>query len=63
MKFEDLLKRAKRGDKDALEEIFRMYRPLLVKNSMDFGIFDEDLFQELSATLLHCITLFKLEME
>ena len=60
MKFEDLLHRAKRGDKDAQDEIFRMYRPLLVKNSMNMGIFDEDLFQELSATLLHCIALFKL---
>jgi len=60
MKFEDLLSRAKRGDKDAQEEIFRMYRPLLVKNSMNMDIFDEDLFQELSATLLHCIALFKL---
>ena len=60
MTFEDLLHRAKRGDKDAQEEIFRMYRPLLVKNSMDMCVFDEDLFQELSATLLHCIALFKL---
>jgi len=60
MKFEDLLHRAKRGDKDAQEEIFRMYRPLLVKNSMDMGVFDEVLFQELSAILLHCIALFKL---
>ena len=60
MTFEELLNRAKRGDKDAQEEIFRMYRPLLVKNSMNMGIFDEDLFQELSATLLHCIALFKL---
>ena len=60
MNFEDLLKRAKRGDKDAQEEIFRMYRPLLVKNSMDMGVFDEDLFQELSAALLHCIVRFKL---
>jgi len=24
------------------------------------GIFDEDLFQELSATLIHCIRMFKL---
>ena len=60
MKFEDLLHRAKRGDKDAQEEIFRMYRPLLVKNSMDMGVFDEDLFQELSAALLHSIVRFKL---
>ena len=60
MKFEDLLHRAKRGDKDAQEEIFRMYRPLLVKNSMDMGVFDEDLFQELCIVFLNCIQQFEI---
>lgn len=55
MKFEELLKRAKSGDKDAQEEVLQMYRPLLIKNSMDMNVFDEDLYQELSATLLQCI--------
>lgn len=55
MNFEMLLERAKAGDKEAREEIFRMYRPLLIKNSMDRNVFDEDLYQELSATLLNCI--------
>ena len=41
-------------------DIFLMYRPLLFKESCVNGIFDEDLFQELSATLIHCIRLFKL---
>ena len=35
MNFEMLLERAKTGDKEAREEIFRMYRPLLIKNAMD----------------------------
>lgn len=55
MNFEKLLRQAQNGDKEAQEEIFRMYRPLLIKNSMDINIFDEDLYQELSATLLKCI--------
>ena len=61
MKFEDLLKRAKRGDKDAQEEIFRMYRPLLVKNSMDMGVFDEDLHQEQLLRFLRCVRKFLLD--
>ena len=56
----DLLLRAKDGDQQAKEEIFLMYRPLLFKESCVNGIFDEDLFQELSATLIHCIRMFKL---
>lgn len=44
----------------AREEIFRMYRPLLIKNAMDKNVFDEDLYQELSATLLNCIQKFRI---
>lgn len=58
MSFELLLQQAKKGDKEAQEEIFRMYRPLLIKNSMDNNIFDEDLYQELSTTLMNCIRKF-----
>lgn len=60
MNFEKLLRRAQQGDKEAQEEIFQMYRPLLIKNSMDINIFDEDLYQELSATLLKCIQKFQI---
>lgn len=59
MEFEEVLRKAQAGDMEAKEEIFRMYRPLLVKNSMDNNVFDEDLYQELSATLLYCIKNFK----
>ena len=58
MDFEKLLEQAKTGDKEALEEIFRMYRPLLIKNSMEQNMFEEDLYQELSVTLLNCIQKF-----
>lgn len=58
MNFEMLLRQAKNGDRVAQEEIFRMYRPLLIKNSMDNNVFDEDLYQELSATLISCIQKF-----
>lgn len=60
MSFEKLLEQAKSGDKNAQEEIFRMYRPLLIKNAMEQNRFEEDLYQELSATLLKCIQKFRL---
>ena len=60
MNFEMLLEKAKAGDKEAREEIFRMYRPLLIKNSMDRNVFEKDLYQELSATLLNCIQKFRI---
>lgn len=59
MTFEELLEKAQSGDKTAQEEIYQMYRPLLIKNAMNNNIFDEDLYQELSATLLQCIYKFK----
>ena len=59
MEFENLLKEAQQGNLMAQEEIIRMYKPLLVKNSMERNVFDEDLFQELSITLLNCIMKFR----
>ena len=58
MNFEDLLRRAKEGEAEAIQQIHRMYRPLLIKNAMELGIFDEDLYQELCAALLQCIRIF-----
>ena len=58
MNFEDLLRRAKDGDAEAIKEIHLMYRPLLIKNAMEFGVFDEDLYQELCAALMQCIRMF-----
>lgn len=58
MDFEKLLLRAKRGEDKAIEEIFFLYRPLLIKRSINDNVFDEDLYQELSITLLKCIQKF-----
>ena len=60
MSFEKLLEQAKLGDRNAQEEIFRMYRPLLIKNAMEQNRFEEDLYQELSAILLNCIRKFRI---
>ena len=57
--FERLLECSKEGDKEAQEAILRMYRPLLVKKAMEQNVFEEDLYQEFSATLLNCIKVFK----
>lgn len=61
MSFETLLRLAQEGDKTAQTEIFRMYRPLLIKNAMDKNVFDEDLYQELSTTLILCIQKFRFD--
>ena len=37
-----------------------MYRPLLIKNAMEQNVFEEDLYQEISATLLSCIRTFRI---
>ena len=58
MNFKELLIQAKSGDKDAEESIFALYKPLLVKESILDGTFDEDLYQELCITLLNCIRKF-----
>ncbi|EFD00762.1 hypothetical protein CLOSTHATH_01067 [Hungatella hathewayi DSM 13479] len=55
----ELLKQAKAGNEPAIAEILEMYRPLLIKNSIIDGSYDEDLFQELSITLLKCIIQFR----
>ena len=47
------------GDTQAMEQIVEMYRPLLVKNALVNGVFDEDLYQELMIELLKCIRYFK----
>ncbi len=59
MNFKELLYRARQGDEEAILEIYEMYRPLLIKNALVDGIFDEDLYQELTAELLKCIRYFR----
>jgi len=53
--FTELLLAAKAGDEDAMAEMFRMYKPLLIKNAMDKNVFNDDLYQELCMVLINCI--------
>ena len=62
MNFEEVLLRAKMGDHVATEQIVEMFRPLLIKNSLINGRFDEDLYQELRIEVLKCIRNYQ-EME
>ena len=59
MEFRELLYRARMGDQESIMEILEMYRPLLVRNALVDGFFDEDLYQELTAELLKCIRYFR----
>ena len=58
MNFKELLQRAKINDQQAKQEIIAMYRPLLVKEAVVSGVFDEDIYQELCEILLLCIQKF-----
>ena len=58
MDFEEILFREKMDDKQAIEQILEMYRPLLIKNALVNGVFDEDLYQELMIELMKCIKYF-----
>lgn len=51
VRFEILMRYAKTGNQQTKEEIFCMYRPLLIKYAKTERGFDKDLYQELSITL------------
>lgn len=59
MEFEMILQQAKEGNQVAVMEIVEMYKPLLIKNAVVDGIFDEDLYQELVKVLLFCIKRYR----
>jgi len=58
--FKIKLIKAQKGDSEAVETIFNMYRPLIIKNSLNKKVFDEDLYQELTLTLLNCVKKFRI---
>ena len=60
MSFKMLLLKAKDNNKEAVLEIVEMYRPLLVKNAIIDGYFDEDLYQELVKELLLRIQTYRI---
>lgn len=59
MNFKELLLQAKERKPYAIAEIFNMYQPLLLKESIIEGNLDEDLYQELCIIFLRCIELFR----
>ncbi|RRK34067.1 helix-turn-helix domain-containing protein [Schaedlerella arabinosiphila] len=59
MEFEEILFRAKQGEKVAIKQILEMIRPMLVRNALVEGVFDEDLYQELILETLKCIRYFR----
>ena len=60
MNFKDLLLQAKDGSESAVIELLELYKPLLLKESLHDGRFDEDLYQALCITLLGCIRNFRI---
>lgn len=60
MNFQELLKRAKSGNEDAILRLMDMYEPLLTNSSMLNDYVDEDLLQEQRITLLKCISMFQM---
>ena len=59
MNFKDMLFSAKQGDREAMETLLETYRPLMLKESIIDGEFDEDLFQELQIVFMHCVKMFR----
>ena len=60
MSFEVTLQQAKEGNTQAILEIVEMYKPLIIRNAIVEGFFDEDLYQDLIRVLLSCIKRFEL---
>lgn len=59
MAFKELLIRGKLDDKQAMSELLSMYQPLLMKEAIVEGVFDEDLYQELCIVFLKCVERFR----
>lgn len=55
MNFKELLLSVKKGREAAIVSILEMYNPLLIKNSIINGRFDEDLYQELCVSAAYCL--------
>ena len=60
MNFRELFILAKANHPQAMETVLSMYRPLLMKEAVVNGTFDEDLYQELCLTFLYCIERFRI---
>lgn len=59
MDFEKLLEQAQSGNQEAELAIIEMYKPLIIKKSLVYGVFDEDLHQELLEQTILCIRRYR----
>lgn len=59
MNFKEMLLLAKNGENFAVKALMDMYMPLLMKESIVDGEFDEDLHQELLIIFLRCVEKIK----
>ncbi len=55
----EIIERAQQGDKESVEKIVEMFKPLIIRNSYLNGTYNEDCFQELCIKLINCIHSFK----
>ena len=60
MSFEILLRKAQKGEQDAMEQLMMMYQPLLMKESIVNGVLNEDLYQELCIVFVRCVRQFQI---
>ncbi len=58
MDFAELLRLAKSGDQAAIETLFEIYAPMIQREAIYYGTFDEDLYQELCCVFLQCVKSF-----
>lgn len=59
--FQELFEVAQKGDREALEKVAKMFKPLLLKHSIINGEMNEDCFQELNIELINCLKKLKIK--
>lgn len=59
--FRELLIKAKRGDDESFAELMVLYKPLLLRESVVDGVYDEDLYQENCIVFLKCVRIITLD--
>ena len=59
--FRDLLIKAKQGDDTSFNELLVLYKPLLLRESVVDGVYDEDLYQENCIIFLKCVRTIALD--
>lgn len=52
MGFKELLCASRVGDSVALEQLLKLYQPLLIREAMVEGVFDQELYHELCAEFI-----------